>query len=120
MRTAPVALAKVVPFNLADIGEAIAEVELVQWYVEVGDTVEQFDQVCLVESDKATTPITSPLIKRGTPSHILGTVPTILFCLARSRSMVSFKKSGRFLIMTSPVKLLVLSRLSIRGRALSN
>jgi len=29
-----VALSKVIPFNLADIGEAIAEVELVQWCVD--------------------------------------------------------------------------------------
>ena len=32
-RRAAVALSKVIPFNLADIGEAIAEVELVQWCV---------------------------------------------------------------------------------------
>jgi len=50
---------RIVSFNLADIGEAIAEVELVQWYVEEGDVVEQFDQICLVESDKASVPITS-------------------------------------------------------------
>ena len=43
---------KVVPYNLADIGEAIAEVELVSWDVEVGDVVEMFQQICVVESDK--------------------------------------------------------------------
>jgi len=57
--TTSAAWKKIVPYNLADIGEAIAEVELVSWDVEVGDTVEMFEQICVVESDKATVPITS-------------------------------------------------------------
>jgi len=50
---------KVIPFLLADIGEGIAEVELLQWFVEPGDRVSQFDRVCEVQSDKATVEITS-------------------------------------------------------------
>ena len=50
---------KVVPFLLADIGEGIAEVELLQWFVEPGMRVQQFDRVCEVQSDKATVEITS-------------------------------------------------------------
>lgn len=50
---------KIIPFLLADIGEGIAEVELLQWFVEPGDRVAQFDRVCEVQSDKATVEITS-------------------------------------------------------------
>jgi len=50
---------KVMEFLLADIGEGIAEVEIMQWFVEPGDIVHQFDRVCEVQSDKATVEITS-------------------------------------------------------------
>ncbi|CAI5745068.1 unnamed protein product [Peronospora destructor] len=48
-----------IPFKLADIGEGIAEVEVLQWFVKRGDRVKQFQNVCKVQSDKATVEITS-------------------------------------------------------------
>jgi len=48
------------PFLLADIGEGTRECQIIQWFVEPGARVEQFDKLCEVQSDKAATDITSP------------------------------------------------------------
>ncbi|KAF2761556.1 branched-chain alpha-keto acid dehydrogenase E2 component [Pseudovirgaria hyperparasitica] len=55
--SAPLAVVK--PYLLADIGEGITECQIIQWFVEPGATVEQFDKICEVQSDKATVEITS-------------------------------------------------------------
>ncbi|PWN29974.1 CoA-dependent acyltransferase, partial [Jaminaea rosea] len=47
------------PYNLADVGEGITECEVVKWHVSSGDTVEEFDPLCEVQSDKASVEITS-------------------------------------------------------------
>ncbi|KAL1925232.1 uncharacterized protein VTP21DRAFT_115 [Calcarisporiella thermophila] len=50
---------KVLPFLLADIGEGITECEVVQWFVEPGSEVAEFEKICEVQSDKASVEITS-------------------------------------------------------------
>ena len=47
--------------TMPDIGEGIAEVEIVEWNVEVGATIEEDDVLCTVITDKAAVEIPSPV-----------------------------------------------------------
>jgi len=47
-------------FKLPDVGEGVAEGELVAWHVEPGETVEEDQTVAEVETDKALVEIPSP------------------------------------------------------------
>ncbi|WNC73999.1 2-oxo acid dehydrogenase subunit E2 [Thalassotalea psychrophila] len=47
--------------EVPDIGEGIAEVEVVEWNVAIGSTVEEDDVLCVVMTDKATVEIPSPV-----------------------------------------------------------
>ncbi|XP_022722691.1 lipoamide acyltransferase component of branched-chain alpha-keto acid dehydrogenase complex, mitochondrial isoform X2 [Durio zibethinus] len=54
---------------LAQTGEGIAECELLKWFVQEGDEVEEFQPLCEVQSDKATIEITSRY--KGRVAYIL-------------------------------------------------
>jgi len=47
--------------EVPDIGEGIAEVELVEWSVAIGETIEEDEVLCVVMTDKATVEIPSPV-----------------------------------------------------------
>ncbi len=48
-------------FRLADVGEGIHEVEVLEWKVKSGDRIAAFDPLCEVESAKAAVELTSPV-----------------------------------------------------------
>ena len=59
-------------FKLPDIGEGIAEAEIVAWHVKVGDVVEEDAPLADVMTDKATVEIPSPV--KGTVTWLSGQV----------------------------------------------
>ncbi|MBT8426696.1 MAG: 2-oxo acid dehydrogenase subunit E2 [Erythrobacter sp.] len=48
-------------FNMPDIGEGIAEAEIVQWHKKVGDRVKEDEEFVDMMTDKATVPMESPV-----------------------------------------------------------
>jgi 2-oxoisovalerate dehydrogenase E2 component (dihydrolipoyl transacylase) len=59
-------------FKLPDIGEGIAEAEIVAWHVKVGDTVSEDQQLADMMTDKATIEMESPVA--GTVVELAGEV----------------------------------------------
>jgi len=47
--------------EVPDIGEGIAEVEVVEWPVNIGDQIKEDDVICVVMTDKASVEIPSPV-----------------------------------------------------------
>ncbi|MGX2944650.1 dihydrolipoyllysine-residue acetyltransferase [Enterococcus alishanensis] len=65
-------------FKLPDIGEGIAEGEIVKWFVKPGDTINEDDTLLEVQNDKSVEEIPSPVT--GTVKNILvseGTVANV-------------------------------------------
>ncbi|MBC1833402.1 dihydrolipoyllysine-residue acetyltransferase [Listeria seeligeri] len=65
-------------FKLPDIGEGIHEGEIVKWFIQPGDKVEEDQSIFEVQNDKSVEEITSPV--EGTVKDILvseGTVATV-------------------------------------------
>ncbi|TXL64197.1 dihydrolipoamide acetyltransferase family protein [Zeimonas arvi] len=62
--------------KVPDIGEGIAEVELVEWLVAVGDTVAEDQSLAVVMTDKASVEIPSPAA--GTVTKLSGEVGQML------------------------------------------
>ena len=59
-------------FKLPDIGEGIAEAEIVAWHVKIGDRVEEDQQLADMMTDKATVEMESPVA--GTVVELAGEV----------------------------------------------
>ena len=80
------ATGKMIEFKLPDIGEGIAEGEIVKWLVKVGDTVKEHQAIVEVMTDKATVEVPAPAAGKITAIHAKDgqTVPvgTVIFSLA--------------------------------------
>jgi 2-oxoisovalerate dehydrogenase E2 component (dihydrolipoyl transacylase) len=59
-------------FKLPDIGEGIAEAEIVAWHVKVGDRIEEDQNLADMMTDKATVEMESPVA--GTVVALAGEV----------------------------------------------
>ncbi|GAA4037019.1 dihydrolipoamide acetyltransferase family protein [Parerythrobacter jejuensis] len=59
-------------FNMPDVGEGVAEAEIVEWHVKVGDTVSEDQHLVDVMTDKATIDIESPV--DGTVVELAGEI----------------------------------------------
>ncbi len=59
-------------FNMPDVGEGVAEAEVVEWHVKVGDRVEEDQHLVDVMTDKATIDIESPV--SGVVTQLAGEV----------------------------------------------
>ncbi|MFM1778414.1 MAG: hypothetical protein RL741_1032 [Actinomycetota bacterium] len=54
-------MSQIVDYKLADVGEGIAEAEVVEWLVAVGDLVSEDQPVIVVETDKSQIEIPAPV-----------------------------------------------------------
>ncbi|WP_027107594.1 dihydrolipoyllysine-residue acetyltransferase [Lacticigenium naphthae] len=63
-------------FKMPDVGEGMAEGEIVKWLVSEGDTVEEEDSLAEIQNDKSVTEIASPVA--GTVKEILEEEGTVV------------------------------------------
>ncbi|MBA4046465.1 MAG: branched-chain alpha-keto acid dehydrogenase subunit E2 [Erythrobacter sp.] len=63
-------------FKMPDVGEGVAEAEVVEWHVKVGDRVEEDQHLVDVMTDKATIDIESPV--SGTVVDVAGDVGDVI------------------------------------------
>ena len=63
-------------FKMPDVGEGVAEAEVVEWHVKVGDRVEEDQHIVDVMTDKATIDIESPVA--GTVVEVAGDVGDVV------------------------------------------
>ena len=54
-------MSSLIDYKLADVGEGIAEAEVIEWLVAVGDTVKEDQPVVIVETDKSQIEIPAPV-----------------------------------------------------------
>lgn len=80
-------------FKLPDIGEGVAEAEIVEWLVEVGDAVKEGQAIVAVMTDKATVEMEAPaegvILERHGDVGAMMPVGTVLFTLETGEELPS-------------------------------
>jgi 2-oxoisovalerate dehydrogenase E2 component (dihydrolipoyl transacylase) len=76
-------------FRLPDIGEGVAEAEIVAWHVKIGDIIEEDQPIADMMTDKATIEMTSPV--SGTVTALAGDVGDVI---AIGSTLVTFDTGG--------------------------
>src|SRR5262245_65226120 len=85
-------------FNLPDLGEGLAEAEIVRWHVTVGDTVKVDQPMVAVETAKAVVEVPSPYSGRvsvlhGKPGDVVATgAPLVEFELQGEKATAAAQK----------------------------
>lgn len=77
------------PFRLPDIGEGVAEAEIVAWHIKVGDAIQEDQPIADMMTDKATIEMTSPVA--GTVLSLAGEVGDVV---AIGSTLVTFETGG--------------------------
>lgn len=77
-------------FTMPDVGEGIAQAEIIEWFVEVGDDIAEHDPLCSVETDKSLVeipaPVTGTITERGAEVGSVVPVGGLLAIIASAQS----------------------------------
>lgn len=85
--------------KLPDVGEGVAEAELVEWHVKVGDIVREDDLIAAVMTDKATVEIPSPV-----EGEVTWVGAEIGDTVAIGSALVKLKVAGGGAVIEEPAK----------------
>lgn len=77
-------------FNLPDVGEGLAEAEVVQWFVKVGDSIKEDEPMLEIQTDKLVqevpAPVTGTIVSIQVEAGVVATVGQALVEIATSGS----------------------------------
>ncbi|MDX2210452.1 MAG: dihydrolipoamide acetyltransferase family protein [Sphingopyxis sp.] len=88
-------------FRLPDIGEGIAEAEIVAWHVKVGDRIEEDSQLADMMTDKATVEMESPVT--GVVVELAGEVGDMV-AIGSTLAVIEVEGEGQVEEPASPTK----------------